>query len=189
MGECGLYLGRERIGTLCWAHAGETTAVFAACPMETGRIYRVLLLCENGEIPLGVMLPEAGRFVLKKELPRAVVPRRAFVDRSLPGEGHLPHLPLAFSAFRPAEAGELCLSAADENSGLLCADWIDRRYFLAPFRPGEESLFAPYFSLSVLVEGETGGFLAFCKKDEICQPVFSDPSAETDRLRASGSIS
>ncbi|MBQ7491135.1 MAG: hypothetical protein IJT76_00825 [Clostridia bacterium] len=189
MEECGLYLERGEIGTLRWSHAGETTALFASCPMEADRIYRVVLLCENEQLPLGVMLPQNGRFVLKKRLPRVIVPQRAFVDRSLPGEGHLPRLPLAFSAFRPAERGELGHSAESADSGLLCADWIDRRYYLAPFRPGEESPLAPYFSLSVLIEGEPGDFLAFCKKDDICQPIFFEPPAETDRLRTDSGIS
>ncbi|MBR5390428.1 MAG: hypothetical protein IK141_03885 [Clostridia bacterium] len=172
MEECGLYLGKNEIGRLRWSRSGETTTLFAACPVEKGRIYRVVLLCEGEQLPLGVMLPDGGKFVLKKTLPRTVVPQRALVDRSLPGEGHLPGLPLAYSAFQQAEAKGLKVPEAAAK-GLLCADWIDRRYYLAPFCPGEESAFASYFSLSVLIEGETGGFLAFCEKDGNFEPVFS----------------
>lgn len=98
-------------------------------------IYRVVLQTEQGLHRLGVMLPEDQRFTLRRELPAGILPQSAHVDRTMPGEGHLPGLPLAFSAFFPDPEESERLGCGRE-SGLLWGDWMDTRYLLFPLEPG-----------------------------------------------------
>ena len=125
MGVCGLYLGRREVGTVSWEQIRHGLVVQAWCPCEMGLLYRIVLQTDGGLRPLGVMLPEKELFTLRREIPAGEVPHRAFIDRMLPGEKHLPGLPLAFSAFTPGE------------DGLLHGIWMDMEYLLFPLRIGQ----------------------------------------------------
>ena len=103
MGTCGLYLGRREVGRLHWEPAGSRLRLRASCPCEPGWIYRVVVHTDHGEHRLGVMLPEAERFTLSRDIPAGEVPHHALIDRTLPGEAHLPGLPLAFPLFPPGQ--------------------------------------------------------------------------------------
>ena len=129
MGKCGLYLGQQELGALHWETDGGKMRLSASCPCKMGLIYRVVIQTDRGLHRLGVMLPEKDQFLLRRELPAGEEPRRAFIDRTLPGEEHLPGLPLAFSAFLPAWEGEGLLTACTSAGGeLKSADWLDVRY-------------------------------------------------------------
>ena len=136
METCGLYLGRREVGRVHWTSTGDRLTVVCSCPYEAGMIYRVILQTDGALHRLGVMLPEDQNFVLRRELPAGSMPHAAFVDRTLPGEAHLPGLPLAFSAFEQDTSEENVLECAVAGT-LLCGDWIHTRYLLFPLMPGE----------------------------------------------------
>lgn len=166
MGECGLYLGKRRIGMVRWEEKDGIMRLEASCPIEEGMIYRVFLKREDALIPLGVMLPERDRFLLHKEIPAGKVPQLAAIDRARPGEAHLPGLPLALSAFSEMDAEEAKALQADTDCDLpLCAFWLGESYLLYPFRPGKACAMAPYFCLTRLIRTEQGIYGVFCQKE------------------------
>lgn len=156
MGECGLYLGRQERGRLTWEGQTGKLRLRAACSSEEGLIYRVVLQTDGGIHRLGVMLPEGEQFLLCRDFPAGEAPLRAFIDRTLPGEAHLPGLPLARSAFSPA--GE------DFPPELLAAWWMDEEYFLFPFKLGEACPLISFLCLSTMIEGPEESYGVFCRK-------------------------
>ena len=114
-------------------------------------IYRVILQTDGGVHHLGVMLPEDQNFVLRRELPAGSIPHAAFVDRTLPGEAHLPGLPLAFSVFAADEAEERALGCPVRGQ-LLCGDWMDTRYLLFPIQPGKACCAASLLCITTPLE-------------------------------------
>ena len=174
MGECGLYLGKRVLGRLTWESNGTRLRLHADCPCELGWIYRVVLQTETGELPLGVMLPEQERFTLRREIPAEHLPLCAFIDRTLPGEVHLPGLPLAFSAFSESESLEL----GEAIDTFKSAWWRETQYFLFPLEPEAPCGLAHYLSLTTLLEHEGVLYGVFCREDGIFKPI-------TDRLRTS----
>lgn len=161
MDSCNLFLGRDRVGELCWEQGRDRTKLFGSCPLEEGWIYRVAIKMESRTEALGVMLPENGRFVIRREILSLEKPQIAFIDRSRPGEAHLPGLPLAFSAF----------SVDREIPGLLSADWMDERFFLYLWQPGTACDCSPFFCLSRIIEAGGRLYGAFRKAKGIFQPI------------------
>ena len=166
MGACGLYLGRREVGRLHWEPAGSRLRLRASCPCEPGWIYRVVVHTDHGEHRLGVMLPEAERFTLSRDIPAGEVPHHALIDRTLPGEAHLPGLPLAFSAFLPwAEAD------GAPGPGASCADWMDVRYVLFPLEREKPCALAHYLCLTTLLIHEGREYGVFCQKEGAYLPI------------------
>ncbi len=164
MGACGLYLGDRQVGTALWEQTGSRAWLQASCPGEPGWIYRLVLQTDRGEHCLGVMLPEKDRFSLRRAFPAGEVPHRALIDRTLPGESHLPELPLALSAFVPGE------------EGLLSALWDDTRYLLFPLEIGGRCEPASFLCLTTPLTWEGKTYGVFCQKDGQYLPL-------SDRLR------
>ena len=82
MGACGLKLGRREVGRLHWEETGSCLRLRASCPCEPGWIYRVVVDTETEEHRLGVMLPEAERFTLSRDITAGEVPLCALIDRT-----------------------------------------------------------------------------------------------------------
>ena len=180
MGKCGLYLGQQELGALHWETDGGKMRLSASCPCEMGLIYRVVIQTDRGLHRLGVMLPEKDQFLLRRELPAGEEPRRAFIDRSLPGEEHLPGLPLAFSAFSPAwEEDGLLMACTSAGGELKSADWMDVRYFLFPLELGKRCVYAPFLCITTLLEWKDVQYGIFCKEEGRYLPL-------SDRLRWDG---
>lgn len=184
MEECGLYLGRQRVGVLRWEQRQERLWLEAKCPGAPEWIYRLVVQTEEQVHRLGVMLPEKDTFVLRRELPAGQVPLCAAIDRSRPGESHLPGLPLAASAFCPAAEEGRRLSA-EEGTELRCADLLHMRYLLFPLRLGGPCSLAHYFCLTTAIEGPEGLCGVFCKPEgaDYC-PL----PTETDTLRSRNAL-
>lgn len=166
MGACGLYLGRREVGRLHWEEAGSCLRLRASCPCEPGWIYRVVVYTETEEHRLGVMLPEAERFTLSRDIPAGEVPLCALIDRTLPGEAHLPGLPLAFSAFLPWTEAD-----GAPGPGVSCADWRDTRYVLFPLDRQEPCPLAPYLCLTTVVFHQGREYGVFCQKNDRFLPL------------------
>ncbi len=177
MGVCGVYLGSREIGRATWQQTGSRLRLQADCPGAPGWIYRLVLQTDRGAHRLGVMLPENDRFVLTREIPAEALPQRALIDRTLPGEAHLPGLPLAFSAFSQAREEETLLAAcASDESGLRSAVWDDTTYLLYPIRFGDICPMAPFFCLTEILSVQENTYGIFCRKAGQYLPL-------SDRLR------
>lgn len=187
MGECGIYLGGKPIGWLRWWESEGRLALHAACPMEEGWIYRLILCTDRGAQRLGVMVPENGRFELKKTCAPTFRPLRGEIDRMRPGEKHLPGLPLASSAFRPAGEETLRLLGL-EGEGLSCADFGRERYYLMPFRFGAPVLLPQLLGLMTVLEEGERSFAAFVSEQDRPKVFFPLREAETDRLRSESDV-
>ncbi len=152
MGRCGLILGRETVGELCWTREGSLLRLTARCPAAEGWIYRAVACRGTEMLPLGVMLPREGSFFAEKRLRAGEEPDSAFVDRTRPGESHLPGLPVALSAFSP------------EENGLRRAWRREREYVLCTLPWGGECPLAAYFSILRPVE-QAGQWYAVLEKE------------------------
>ena len=159
METCGLYYGDQEYGKVSWYATETELVVEAKCPCELGMIYRVLLQTENTLIPLGVMLPKGQKFSIRKVILCKETPLCAFIDRTLPGEQHLPGLPVALSAF--SEVGK----------GLLQAQWMDVQYFLFLLEPGKSCSAAMFLSIATPMIWENKCYGLFCKRNGEYQPV------------------
>jgi len=170
MGTCGLYLGRREVGELAWhGQNGRLTAV-CSCPFEAGMIYRVVLQTDRGVHRLGVMLPEDQRFTLRRELPAGMLPQSAHVDRTMPGEAHLPGLPLAFSAFSKDEEEEEALECTVKGQ-LLRGDWMDARFLLFPLPLGGQCCAPQLLCIATLLELEGRPYGLVCRRDRRYLPL------------------
>ncbi len=177
MGTCGLYLGRREVGLLHWEEHGDRLQLQASCPCELGQIYRVVLYTDQAAHRLGVMLPEGDRFMLRREIPAGQVPQRALIDRTLPGEAHLPGLPLAFSAFSPwAEVD------GAPGPGVSCADWLGIRYVLFPMEQDKPCALAHYLCLTTVLTYAGREYGVFCQKNDTYLPL-SDSLRTADVIR------
>ena len=128
MGVCGLYLGRREIGRVYWEQEGSRVRLQVSCPCEPGWIYRVVLMTDKGELRLGVMLPEAERFTLSRDIPAGQVPYRALIDRTLPGEAHLPGFRWPFPPLFPGQKltglpGRGFAAPTGWTFGMFCFHW------------------------------------------------------------------
>ena len=166
MGTCGLYLGRREVGLLHWEMDGSRLRLQASCPSEPGRIYRVVVYTEKQAHRLGVMLPEGDHFTLRRDIPAGEVPQRALIDRTLPGEAHLPGLPLAFSAFSPWKEAD-----GAPGPGASFADWMDVRYVLFPLEREKPCDRAPYLCLTTVLVHEGREYGVFCQKNDVYLPL------------------
>ncbi len=164
MGTCGLYLGRREVGRFRWTQVGDRIMTECSCPFEAGMIYRVVLQTDGGLHRLGVMLPEDQNFTLRRELPAGSLPQRAHVDRTMPGEAHLPGLPLAFSAFVQDKEEEDMLGCT-LGGQLLCGDWMNVRYLLFPLSPGDSCCVPQLLCIADLLEHEGKQYGLVCKHD------------------------
>ena len=170
MGSCSLYYGDQEYGKVSWQQTKIGLLLAARCRCELGRIYRVVLQTENGLIPLGVMLPEGQEFVLKKEITGTENPVCAFIDRMLPGEKHLPGLPVALSAF------------SDTGQGLLAAQWMEVQYLLFSLEPGKACSGSQFLSIAKPLVLEDKCYGLFCKRNGQYLP-YSDSLCDTPVIR------
>ena len=163
MAQCPLVLDGRAIGQVLWQREGGRVRVRARCPFEAGYIYRVTLWCADEHLPLGVMTPEGGEFVLAKTLARWPFPERGAVEarvlRSLPGEpgGSL------LTRYRPVEPGfstsDRLLNTAIGRQGDVLYSIDNGRLRLAfPLEIGSETPMAPFLAITRYVETEAGGF-------------------------------
>ncbi len=173
MDACGLYLGEKEIGRLTWTQTDGKLRLRGVCPAEPGLIYRLHVQTERGERRLGVMLPEEGRFVLSREIPAGEVPLSACIDRTLPGEEHLPGLPLALSAFSQIREDTL---PADCGERVKAAVWKDTRYLLFPLVFGTSCPQAPWLCITTVIDHQGRFYGVFCEKQGQFLPL-------SDRLR------
>lgn len=159
METCGCYLGKQQIGTLHWFRDEQQLVLQAACPFEQDFIYRLLLDTGKELIPLGVMMPQESRFVLHKRLPLQLAPVAAYIDRTLPGETHLPGLPLALSAF------------VQEDGGLRRGCWMDTELLLLPLQIGGQCSWIHLLCLASVLEQEGRLYAVLGVKDGLYIPL------------------
>ena len=166
MGRCSLYYGEHAYGQVTWQETERGLQLTARCPYEQGMIYRVVLQTENGLVPLGVMLPEGQEFILRKEIMGPELPVCGYIDRKLPGESHLPGLPVALSAF--SEIGQ----------GLLSAHWMDVQYLLFSLEVGNACSGVQFLAIAKPLEQNGKLYGLFCQRngqylpysDSLCNP-------------------
>ena len=159
MEYCGLYLGREKIGDVSCEHVAHGLRVRGECPYAAGWIYRMVIERPQGLQPLGVMMPNGNRFVLEREISGEEVPQRAWIDRTLPGEEHLPELPLAFSAFE------------GNATGVLSAFWREDAYLLLPLQPGEACAMPHLLCLAQPIIHRERIYGVVCRRGETYLPL------------------
>ena len=153
MEHCSLFFGDQEFGTISWTQTQSGLHLEARCGGELGMIYRAVLQTEDGFLPLGVMLPSESEFVLKKELPGEKIPICAHIDRTLPGERHLPGLPVAMSAF------------AQSAQGLFTAYWAGVQYLLIPLEHGKACSAPQFLSIAAPLEYQKNCYGLFCQKN------------------------
>lgn len=180
MEACGLYLGRREVGRVHWTQNGGRLTVECRCPYEAGMIYRVVLQTDGDVHRLGVMLPEDQNFVLRRELPAGSMPHAAFVDRTLPGEAHLPGLPLAFSAFVEDREEGRSLGCVPDGR-LLCGDWMAVRFLLFPLPPGGACCAASLLCITTPVAHNGVLYGVVCRRGERYLPL-------SDTIRRDGVV-
>ena len=147
----------------------------AKCPIDNGYIYR-LELVGDGRLPLGVMLPQGGDFVLKK----SNIPQKDWLHcealRSLPGEKICPPLPFALSHGESIGDCSFCTDELLKNclirtQGIKTAVWDKVRYIYFPFVLSEESPMAPFFFCLSCFEADSVYYAAIKIEDNIPRPV------------------
>lgn len=167
---------------MSWNECGGRVLIRAECPFRPRLIYRVLLVLPDGTLlPLGVMQPEDGSFVLRRRLGSAesrllaaARPVRAEVMTAFPGETPLAGLPFYFSAFQPAEtppARDALLARAMESAPCRCLSFDGGTYVLFPLSP-QGSAFAPFLCLTCAVrhEGLLWGLLRLAPDGTLLPP-------------------
>lgn len=159
MEVCDCYLGRQKIGAVHWQNDGPRLTVQVSCPFEEGVLYRALLYTGLDMIPLGVMLPRQGQFVLQKQLYLQAKPVSVHIDRTLPGECHLQGLPLGLSAF------------IQDEDGLMHGCWLNTELLLFPLQTGESCLWAHLLCLASIVEQEGKLYAVLCAKEDRYVPL------------------
>ncbi|MEA5038793.1 MAG: hypothetical protein VB086_03030 [Clostridiaceae bacterium] len=165
MGECPLTLGERVIGKARWLREGGYLALEASCPMEPGYIYRLELCFQQETKMLGVMLPESGRFRLRKRVPARDEPISARVLRALPGEQPVWPLPFAFSRLTPTEAAALVrdpLFLERCSPRLLAAQEGGLHWVALPLEIGAETPLAPFLTAAAPVETQGKTWALFC---------------------------
>ena len=152
MERCGCYLGGKQIGEMQWKKDGQQLMTEMQCPFEAGYIYRAILEHQAGELPLGVMLPEHGQFVLRRQIATTIQPKAVYIDRTLPGEEHLPGLPVAWSAF-----------AGDEHS--ISAIWKDIEYIIIPLQADKDHACGHLLCLATPLEHQGALYGILCRQE------------------------
>ena len=185
--ECPLYLGDRAVGTVRWRREGARLELDVSCTMEPGYIYRPELLFSGARRVLGVMLPENGRFRLRKNLAAPDEPCSARILRTLPGEQALPPLPFPFSYLTPWEPAKL---VRDELFLRLCparalaAEENGLRWLMLPFEPEKETPLAPFLCVVAPLRAGGKSWALFCADEnvQLCPPPPSDT------VRAAGGL-
>ena len=167
MGECGLFLGSRQIGTVRWWESDGKTVLHASCPWERDAIYRLVLNTGREERRLGVMLPKENTFFMQKVLSPAVTPLRGLIDRTLPGEEHLPGLPIPLSAF--------VSSKRHPEDGMRCAVWDQTEYLLYPFAFGKACALPQFLFLTQILQIGESMFAVIPMPWDAGQDRFRDP--------------
>jgi len=62
------YLNR-RVGTAYVCNNGLYVQIKCICSFQEQRIYKVFAECDNHQIPLGIPIPQNGRYILEKRIP------------------------------------------------------------------------------------------------------------------------
>jgi hypothetical protein len=142
----------------------------------------VLLVWRNGGLlPLGVMQPEDGSFMLRRTLTSAQSrlfsaspPVRAEVMTAFPNEDPMAGLPFYFSAFQPTDpppARDPLLFRAMADSPCRCLHFDGSIYVLFPLSP-QGSAFAPFLCMTCAVphEGLLWGLLKLAPDGTLLPP-------------------
>ena len=187
MYRCALLLGERSIGEVRWSQGEGRVTVWAECPYEKDYIYRVTLYGAGGvSLPLGVMAPEDGRFVVKKSLPAHKGELllhwpggsvRGEITRTLPGETRTPPLPFAFSSMTalPEDFGgrrdPLLCRCARQAASVRYLRHDGREYLVFPLETGREMPFTPFFCLvtPVRLDGASYGVLCLDREGDVCR--------------------
>lgn len=143
-----LKLDGRVVGRVTWSQGDGGLGLYAACPIEEGFIYRVMLVLAGDQFEvLGVMLPQRGKFVLEKQLSPALSQKVGLqlqnlvaveILRNLPGEA--PQIgPLCFplSLMAPCQAGDIAMLPPETQEqlleeGVLCHCHEGETYLAAP---------------------------------------------------------
>ena len=179
--EYPVFLGEEQVGFVKGRREGNCMEWTASCPFAEGWIYRLYLQADYEGICLGVMLPEGGRFVLKKTLDKNRMGElwdrddlQGVILRSRPGEPVpvlLPPkppepcmgpLPFPMSALEPVLEEKSFVDAVFASCGGQKARWDGIEYYLAPGKPGERLGPVSFFCLLTWIPWEGSGWWVLC---------------------------
>ena len=179
--EYPVFLDEEQVGIVKGRREGNCMEWTASCPFAEGWIYRLYLQADYEGICLGVMLPEGGRFVLKKTLDKNRMGElwdrddlRGVILRSRPGEpapvllppkppeSCMGPLPFPMSALEPVLEEKSFVDAVFASCGGQKAKWEGIKYYLAPGKPGERLGPAPFFCLLTWIPWEGSGWWVLC---------------------------
>ena len=91
----------QRVGTLCLAERGGWAELVMTCRPDSTGLFRGFLLCDGGELPLGVLSPEGGGLRAARRVPLSELralgsPRQGLCRLSYPFSGE---------SWRPVEDG------------------------------------------------------------------------------------
>ena len=163
-----LYLNNRAVG-----HADtENGSLFAECDTND-----CILRLYDGNENLGVMLPENGRMVLRKN---GFKLKRGFnLIRSLPGEE--PLFPLPFTLSHGEKVSDfsfvndnLLRECLEKTPGIKCAFFGDCIYFYFPFNYAECEM-APFFFATTVIDSLFGAYAFFLLKKGEIKTIFSGP--------------
>lgn len=171
MGSCDLHLDNHVIGRVSWEQSGGDWIIRAGCGFEDGVIYRAFMSGGGSELALGVMEPKGDRFVLRKAVRLRSAPwleasdQAAWVTRSLPGQATQAPARRWESSVNPA-ADALLKSACDKTQGVIFERCGGQTKLYYPLNIGEESVFAPFFSVTrpVTRDGKSFGCITLDAK-------------------------
>lgn len=175
MGACPLLLGEREVGTVRWNREGGYLLLDSVCPMEPGFVYRLEVQFPREAKMLGVMLPDSGRFKLRKRILTPDEPVSARVLRALPGEEPVWPLPFAFSRLTPTDAAEVVRDSLFlQNCGArpLAAREGGVCWIALPIELGKQTSLAPFLTAAVPIEaqGKTWALFCFDRKGELQLP-------------------
>lgn len=176
MTDCPLYLNDSEIGRVRWSEEKDDVLIWASCPFEKGYIYRVYIgdVQDERKIYVGIMMPERGRFIVTKKIPRSKcaflfsdLTIFATVVRRLPGEDEsTPPLPVAFSSLKPVKPGITGCDSFVEEIYSRCEGLFTIShgitYFVAPAELGAELGPAPFFCLLTWFRHVEKGYCVIC---------------------------
>ena len=179
--EYPVFLDEAQVGILQGRRTGNCIEWMACCPFAEGWIYRLYLQVDHEGICLGVMLPEGGRFVLKKTLDKNRMGElwdrddlQGVILRSRPGEPApvllppkppepcLGPLPFPMSALEPVLEEKSFVDTVFAACGGQKAKWEGVEYYLAPGKPGERLGPVSFFCLLTWIPWEGSGWWVLC---------------------------
>ncbi len=169
-----IYLCGEKAGTLQRTGSGLS----ARCPTDEGYIYRLELVGEQC-MPLGVMMPRDGFFILEKrgefDLSKW---QYAEILRSRPGETAAFPLPFAVSHGKPAAQcsfvkDDLLRECLLKQGSSHTAVYKGKRYVYLPFDPEQDSHMSAFFFCLTVFDVQDRPYAAFCiDENNIPVPLF-----------------